>query len=449
MFTTPSCTAEGLPYSAEHQCFVDPFSNFNPAAGQERDHKYRQSLWEVHDDLLDAAPEDRFRRTRGVSPLCEAVIESGADGPLSCAPITEGLKHYVEHAARLAGCPGAEYAACEDVITRVFWFLDYTEPYFLFWDAPVEVSSDHLNRIYKTKNGETLDPEKVECFKVVPGYGFDRFKKFDAALNHAVTQAVSRTGVFVHYDGRTTTTRRDVLKGLGEILFGTHYAAFVDHFIEEWLLAYYDDLEEHMRIDQEGERFDTEAAMENDRDFWYVVALASLAWLLSPHALRFLIEYHPIYDAVLAWNTERNHPVVSPDGGEAVVHEWDIFPASKLHVIEAAPGTCERCKEDLHCTKYLNARALFQNDCSCSVQDADPVDTDFYAHDWDCRIKTTAFFAFVCHKCVADTVTGSEQPKCPRAICPALRCPWHLGADFRARALTARRTRLLTASTGK
>jgi hypothetical protein len=241
------------------------------------------------------------------------------------------------------------------------------------------------------------------------------------------------------------------LKKLSEILYGDHPSLL--SVIEEWLFTHFSDLRYNgiNLTDEEILQLDSEQQL--DMKFWTVATISVLMWLRSPYAIRFLAEYHPVYQAVLYWDSKADKVKVVPEsGGEVIVNKWDVY--THLHLLvetNSPPGTCESCKQSLHCTKYINAQALFHPVCSCGK--LVPVEeTEFRGHDWkngDCRAyleQHKPFNAFVCQRCIQMALDGRDPliARCQRTVCPATQCPHHAGGKAYIHELTRRRTLMLT-----
>ena len=408
---------------------------------------YTQKLWRVDDSELHK-PGERF--ISDSSPYLDSVIEKSIAGPLESAPLPKGLLIYVQDAVKSFGVVPSKYSSIEEVLFRVMRWLDFGEFYFLLFGSAVQQSCNQLKFTYRfKKDGAVLSPSNLECFGVSRSYDFPHYKACCEFLGHPSIKAVLAGQTVLHSTKREPITLSDIMEKMSTILYGDYGALMAE--MEQWLFTYYCSLESsHVLTDEE--IFNLDSARQLDSLFWCAVTLSALMWFKSPYSLRFLSEYHPVYMKLLRWDEKTQKMVVIPEsGGEVIVDGWDIYTREHLIVEENnPPGTCESCKTTLHCTKYVNAQALFHPDCSCG-QPVPVEDTDFHGHDWrgDCSAYLAAhppFNAFVCQKCMYAAVNHRKpnETKCPRAICPATDCPHHIGSRALAYELTKRRTMMLT-----
>jgi len=256
----------------------------------------------------------------------------------------------------------------------------------------------------------------------------------------------------MHQSKNRPVTREDILERLSEIIYGHYESLQAD--VEQWLYTHYSSGSVMAGLTDE-ELLSLDSDSQLDKSFWTVVTLAALMWFKSPYAVRFLSEYHPVYMKLLRWDAKQGRMVVIPEsGGEVVVDGWNIYTRHDLTVEEGnPPGTCESCKQSLHCTKYINAQALFHPECSCG-QLVNVENTDFEGHTWTGGCKPyldqhPPFNAFVCQRCMYMAVNRmpKETTKCQRTSCPATQCQHHMGNRAYAHELTKRRTLLLPRDT--
>lgn len=410
---------------------------------QQTNNKF-QNLWKVHDAYMNE-PHKRFIKG-SASPYIDNVLNSGSEGPLTHAPIPAGLYRYVKSIASDFGVSeeNFEYVDYEDVIFSVINYIDYQEPYFLFIDSPVQITEENFAYTYKTEKGHTLDPESIECFRVIPGWDFRHYRFVKGFMAHPMTREVM-AGKRVPSPQKEGgyLTKMDVLKKIAAIVWGESFD-FFGGWVDDWMFRHYENLQVDLSREEDAPSIDL--IIQKEAPFWNVVSLAVIVWMKSPHAMQYLIAYHPIYGTILDWDEHKQHPVVNANShGFAVVDGWEIHPGGKLNILKSKPpGSCEKCGNCLHCTKYVNARALFKDDCSCG-KGVDPTDVEMINHGWDCKAKKTCFPAFVCQKCIFDAVNKKELMKCGRAVCPNTSCPWHMGKEMRLQALTKNRTLLIDA----
>lgn len=413
----------------------------------ERSMNYSQKLWHVNDNELHK-PGERF--IGDSSPYLDTVIERSIAGPLESAPIPKGLLIYIQDAVKMFGVVPSKYSSIEEVLYRVMRWLDFEEFYFLIFGSAVQLNSNQLKFTYRfKKDGAVLPPNNLECFSVTRSYDFPQYKACCEFLNHPSVVAALSGQTVMHHSKKEPITRRDVAEKMSEILYGDYGAIMAE--VEQWLFTYYLSLESS-RVMTDEEILSLDSERQLDSIFWSVVTLSALMWFKSPYAIRFLSEYHQIYMKLLRWDEKTGKmAVIAASGGEVIVDGWDIYTRENLIVEENnPPGTCECCKLTLHCTKYINAQALFHGECSCG--NSVPIeDTDFSGHDWKggCSSYLNAhppFNAFVCQRDIYAAVNHRrpEETKCPRAICPAIECPHHMGNRALAHELTKRRMHQLT-----
>lgn len=419
---------------------------------ERRTNGWKQSLWRVDDNEL-YKPGERFLTEE--SPYIRATIEQG-QGPMELAPVPKGLVAFTEDFVKRFGVISTEHCSVRDVVYRMMQFLDYTDPYFLFVNMPVQLVPNQLKFTYRHRStGHVLDPSRVEIFQVVHGWNFQPYRDSVAVLEHPLTKAVLRGEHVLHPKTGQPLTREEVLDRMAKGLWGP--AEHIRAHVEDWLFHHYTDLEDELRAKQDELALDSmEACQRRDSFFWTVATVGCMLWFRSPHALPFLIDYHPIYGTVLYMTEDRQPRLVPYSGGEAVVSEWDVYNHTHLLVEKSAPpGTCECCKTTLHCTKYINATALKFPTCYCGK----PVDPqkERYEHDlsYSSVSKTPCssyftdhpeFWTFVCIRCMDATMQGRErdpQFRCGRSIkdaCPATQCSHHAGQGAYLAALRQRRS---------
>lgn len=407
---------------------------------------YKQTLWQVEDSEL-YRPGERF--IAETSPYVEAIMEQGS-GPLENSVVPEGLVAFVQNFVQKLGVDSSENSTVSSVVHYVLQFLDYEEPYFLFVDMPVQIKSNQLVQTYRHKKSRSaLNPEEVETFQVAHGWDFKPYKQAVALLEHPVTKQILRGEKVLSAEGKELS-REDIVEKLSIMLWGP--PGHLTSHVEDWLYRYYADLPSNSPNMEDINLQALEACQRHDMKFWEIASVGCLMWFKSPHALGYLVDYHPIYSAVLQWNKEdRQFQILPSSGGEAVVWGWDVYNHSHL-IIEKnePPGTCESCKVTLHCTKFLNATALFHPVCSCG-KPIDPEDT----RGWQCgygkdcekyKKEHPAFDAFVCQRCIQMALTdpNNRMRKCDRMQCPAFKCPHHAGQAAYIAHLTEKRRLQLT-----
>lgn len=410
---------------------------------------YTQSLWRVQ-DLHMQRPEERFHVE--TSPLVECVMERGG-GPMEEAELPQGMVNFVVRFLEYFKVVPTKFSSVEDALESILPFLDYTEPYFLFADMPVQIDGNNFLYTYRFKDTkQVLDPSKIEVFKVKPGWKFESYGITKDLLENSYTKRIlagenlksEKTGQYV--------TKEDVLDRIVTVLWGppSHMRSHVD----DWLYGFYEDLPSTAFREDDDVLRSMDAFKAEDQMFWYAAAVGAFMWLRSPNALPFLIEYHPIYGSVLRRDPKTKEIEIRPGTqGEAIVYRWDVYTREHLVVEEGSqPGTCENCKQLSHCTKFVNATALFHPICSCG-KTIDVEDTDtFGSHGYSSscqkyRDAHPAFNAFVCQRCLQMAITGNAHDvkrKCSRFSCPATKCTHHAGEKAYYEYLSQRRRLMLT-----
>jgi len=411
---------------------------------------YSQNLWKVNDTELHK-PGERFMADN--SPYLDSIVEQSIAGPLESAPIPKGLVGFVEDAIRTFGVSPTKHSSAKEVLYRVMRWLDFTEFYFLLFDSAVQQNCNQLKFTYRLKEGgSVLSPESLECFNIRSSYDFPHYKGFCELMSHPSVRTVLQGGAVYNPAKSRPVDRIDILEKISKIIYGDFEGLQAD--VEQWIFDHYSSSSVLAGLTDE-ELLSLDSDRQFDTTYWMVATLAALVWFKSPYAIRFLSEYHPVYMKLLRWDAKQSRMVVIPEsGGEVVVDGWNIYTRENLVVEQAnPPGTCESCKQPLHCTKYINAQALFHPQCSCgslvSVEDA-----NFQGHGWNegCSAylrQYPPFSAFVCQRCMYMAINRmpKETTKCQRTSCPATSCPHHIGARAYAYELTKRRTMLLPGRT--
>jgi hypothetical protein len=419
---------------------------------QTRPQNYTQGLWKVNDTEL-YKPGERFISNH--SPYLESYLE-GSSGPLEGAPVPKGLVSFIEDITRAFHVIPSRYTVPQDVAARVMSFFDFTEPYYLFVDSLIQVTSNQLRYTYRVKQtGSVLKPDELECFGVARNHEFRHYQLASQLMAHPTTKEVLEGRFVQHPERKDAITRTDILEKLCKILYGDR--DFLASPIEDWVHGHFEEVRYGLQSDTRRETFDEvfdlDRLQQQDELYWEVATLGALMWFRSKFAIRFLAEYHPVYSHLLTWDPKQERVCVIPEsGGEVIVEGWNIYTREHLTVEEnKPPGTCECCKLPLHCTKYINAQALFHPICSCGA--LVPVeDTGFHGHGYEkpCTTylkKAAPFAAFVCQKCIqvaVDRHPNPQQARCQRTSCPATQCPHHAGRNAYIAELSKRRTQLLT-----
>ena len=413
-----------------------------------------QSLWRVNDSYVDC-PEERFL-TNTCSQYVEGVLDQG-EGPLESARIPQGLIAFVNNVVNMFGVVPSQYVGVESVIYYTLQFLDYTEPFYLLTNMPVEiVMGGQLKHTMRWKDtGSVIPPHLSEVFKANTEVTYDQFEAAGAFLS---LPEVKKTlaGEWVQHPEREVGHRyskHDIVDGLTNILWGSGH--FFDSWVSEWVYGYYSDLEFEPGQD-DLTLADIDSIKGHDLPYWMVVGLGCLLWFKSPYSMEYLVDTHPLYEAIWIWNKEKGIAEIRPDtGGIAIVMGWDIATLRDVAVERGVTaGSCVSCKQPLHCTKLINTWAVVDPMCSCG-REIDPEvgndgeTSDDHTYD-ECKPYTQGHPGFprieyVCTRCLFNKMHNlPEQTGCGRTTCPAVKCPHHAGQQAYIRAVTQRKTMLLT-----
>jgi len=405
--------------------------------------KVNNTLWNVNDHFFENA-ELKFQRDN--NPLIEATLEGWGHGTFEVVGrIPQGLVTFCDEFLSKLGLPESDFFGMDTVIHHVFNYLDYSEPYFLFVDSPVQlVQGGNIMYTYKNRRtGSTLDPSAVEVFRVASGWGFAPYVTVRDLLQSPQVQAVVSGQLVNHATENRPITVADILNMVAHTVYGI--PSYLLDEVDSWLQNAVSEHEDSTVTPI------TPYAMERELCVWYATALAVMTWLKSPSALPFLIDVHPIYGVVLDVDLERDKIIIAKDsGGTAIVDGWDIVTLRTVEAIKVVPGTCECCRETLHCTKLVNVTALKHPYCGCG----ETLELEIQAPSRDrhykqsCRTFQETYppvHAFACQRCLAMAINKAPHyVKCGKSKCPAVDvCKHHLGAHARIRALTDARVKLL------
>lgn len=408
------------------------------------------SLWEVGTGE-NFNPERRFR-AKG-SPLTDMVLDTGTS-ILEGVIFPQGLMVFLEQKflPRL-NLHSSGLVSLEDIVRAVFIYLDWQEPYFHLVDMPVSLVENSMDSTYKLKeNGSVLDPEKLEVFEVKRGWNFPHYTYAHKILTDPLTAAVcSGQRVMNPKNGLVRMTILDILQPIVASVFSqwTYFEGQVD----EWMSNYYEDLPYSEKYSREHSSVhEAREAMEQDTMLWYAVTAGIMTWFKSPHGLKFLVEKHPIYSAVLDWNYDTNLPMISPgSGGIAIVNGMTIYTENDVERLPAVmPGTCCVLNVPLHCTRLVNVKAVLSS-CDCGHPRSLFIEEYWEDHqhskpvcrDWERRNPPQMTFVSLGALTNVINKKDSKTP-CQKFSCAATNCPLHAGYQARVWALTQQRTKMLT-----
>lgn len=432
-------------FNYKHE-YETQYNTIDEAAARERS---RATLWEVDDRAFN----QQTRFTVQGSPLIDMAVEHGCT-LLENASLPRGLIDFVENKflPKLNIQP-PKYATTEDVVRRVFTYIDWEEPYFFLVDMPI--SMDHkiqLEYTFRDKGTKSvIDPERIEIFKVQMGWNFPHYTYAFQILNDSRAQAVVNGHDVPHPKYQRYMTGFDILEPIVRSIYGDWYS-FTSK-VDEWMTLYYDDATYDLRCGSPDIAKEVADECESSQAFWYGVVAGVMTWLKSPHGLKFLILSHPIYEVLLDWDYDNNCPrLADGTGGIAVVNAWTINTLRNVEMLKnAPPGTCCVLNTPLHCTKLVNVKAVM-SPCGCGhprnvfVEDYWEEHNHRYSSCKDWERQNPPQMVFVSYGALDNIV--SKHPMnttCNRLICPNVGCQLHAGNASRIHALTKQRTQLLTA----
>lgn len=422
--------------------------NFSDTTGTGAAHIGGRVLWNV-DHRLANNPSLQFQQD--TSPLFDHIIETGGDSPMSRVPIPQGLVRFLEQKfLPVFNLAPSKYSPIQDVIKYVWQYLDYEEPYFYFIDMPVQLTQSTLQYTFRhKKTGSVLDPKKTEVFEVMRGWEFKPYWAVHDIVTHEVTKRVMAGERLPHATEPRYLNVDDILTKIAAVVYGGY-----DWFrgtVEQWIWNYSEDLIFDARTGSNPQLVDEiETSLQADMYFWYVVTLGTMAWLKSPHGLKFLAQYHPVYYEVLEWDEDVEKIVISKDtGGIAIVEGWSIFTLRDvLMEVSEPPGTCCILKQQLHCVKLVNVPAVKSRVCYCG-KELEILAGDYYGDHYtpactQWRREHPQQDAFVSYGAMYNLLSGLDaSTKCPDHKCPNTKCNLHAGNYMRIRALTEQRVRMI------
>ncbi len=439
----------------------------------------QQTLWRVNDTYFES-PEDRFQKQE--SPLYE-VASSLTCGPLEGAGVPLGMIAFANHLLELFKVrPLSQFANLEDIAHSLLRYLDFQDMYYVLVNMPMELCSGYeLTSTFRhKKSGSVLNPEKMEVFRVVHGYDFPQYRDAVSFLDRADVQAVLSGDYVRHSTEGRQVTPTDVRRRLQQIIGGGQGRVAADGRVleGEWIEEIVYDLQEGY---YEGVEFPDapedhekcvemlETARDQDMLAWKIAVTGFLMWFRSPHAVRYLLDFHPVYQAVLTWDPETQTPVViEGTQGFAFAYGWDVYTLRELDVEPGVPaGTCAKCRSSLHCSTLVNSYGVLNPTCDCGeavqilVNSRDDVMYDHHesysrrqvskgslCEQYRARYPGYPRIDYLCFHCFqAAFYRTPQEAKCTRTVCPSLKCPHHVGQAMYIQSLNARRRQSLTHQT--
>ena len=418
----------------------------------QQDYNKKSELWNV-DDRVAHNPNMRFQREQ--NSFVEMIYEGGGTSVMEGAPLPKGLVTFLEtRFLSNLGVKPSRFASLKDVVDRCFHYLDWEEPYFFLVDMPVSLTQDNYVYSYRMKEtGSTLKPDKLETFSVQMGWKFPHYSYAHKVVTDPRVKLILQGQQIPHAKTGQPMTMYDILETVCEAVFGNY--RYVEGMVEQWKEAFYDDAIWDNSKTKNAEELDhLRKCSEEDLPYWLAVTIGIMTWLKSPHGLKFLVQYHPIYYEVLEWDFDADIPKLRKEsGGWALVDGWTIFTGKDVERLPGVPpGTCSVSKQHLHCTERVNAKAVMSK-CYCGEP------RDIYAEDYylderrshplpTCRKwedDNPAQMAFISYAAMYNILNQLDtKTACQRHSCPNTKCSYHAGSAARIRALTDSRIKMLT-----
>lgn len=449
----------------QHDYSNDQFSEVSVPVNQQAgrgmwNQVIKDALWDV-EDRASNNPGARFHQQGYTNPYMELVYETNGTSPMDHAPVPRGLVNFLQmYFLPKLNITDPLSSGPEDVIATIWRFLDWQEPYFYLIDMPVSLVQDGTRYTYrqKTRDGklrDTLDPRKLEVFEVQRGWKFDHYHKAKAMLEHETVQRVVRGEQILHKKENRPLSVTDVLDQICRVVWGAPLTQ-LEGYVCEWLDGYYEDLVyNHKRTPDENAASKWADERELSFVFWLAAAVGTFMWLKSPHGLKFLVEWHPIYQAVLCWDEQAQTVRVAPgSGGVAVVTNWDVYTLESLDRTDAIhPGTCVVLNQNLHCTELVHSRSIMHPVCDCGKPRPVQADSDsaLYSnghYSANCREYEKRHpdnqVVFLSYGAAYNLLNKHDMnTPCPRHACPNTVCKLHAGYYARANSLNQQRTKML------
>lgn len=409
----------------------------------------QNKLWEVEDAFIDRPELKLHKKT---SPLIEMTVENWGTYQFENAPSPPEMVQFVRSFVDMLHLEPV-YTCVEDVCHFITCHIEYEEPYFFLVDTLVQLSHNEFANSYKhRKTGIILDLAMLETYRLVRGWEFKPYHTVRNMMDHPGMQLFLTNNVIPPQFKDREHALTELLKKISEVVWGPF--GWLDDFVERQFDNFIDGIEAEALRRERPDIHEEElySVIRGDYLFWLAATLGVMTWLKGPAAVGFLAEYHIIYGKLLGTTKEGKAYPLEGTGDEAIVDGIDVYTRNDLEFIPGrSPDTCVCCGVEAHCTKHLNITALFSPTCSCGEW-VDPHDQDLHVHhsSKNCRPYRDTYpekTGYVCQRCIFKAVNKLPQDiRCGRAVCPALRCPHHMGADARVRALTIARTRQLTSA---
>lgn len=411
--------------------------------------QHHSKLWDVDDTCL-FNPESKH--TKCHSAIAEFTVEQWGYYQFDNAKIPKAMVEFVTRFVRMLGVESSKYSDIDDVCNIMVARIEWMEPYFFLCDMLINMSHNELKHTYRHRaTGDILDPSKIETFQIDRTWDFKPYHAVRKILEHPdMVRFINSDYVPTNYRSREEALMA-LLDRISNIVWGRYN--WLDDLVEEVLDQQIENLAYDHKINDDDELLRARRDLADDRLFWIAGTLGVMTWLKGPQALPFLVTHHIVYDQLLCLNDNGSVSPWPDTGDEVIIDGQDIYTHKQLEFLpNRRPDTCVCCGAEVHCTKMVNLTALKFPLCSCG-ETLDPLRDDVYGyHDRrDCqpyRQRYPSRRGFVCQRCIFVTVNNlADYTKCGRALCPATKCPHHMGNAARVAALTKQRTNQLTAPT--
>lgn len=224
----------------------------------------------------------------------------------------------------------------EEGIAATFMYVDYIDPYSLFWGlGDVDITDDWASYAYEVKDGKhyvELDPETVETFFYVPGQAEDQFHYM-----------MSHPGVRAIPSGASS--------GILEVLNGDWHG---DTGCEE-------------RIDSEVRKALYDLCRNPDGSvnnttvdaYFELAAWASFAWISGPLSRDARVALSDIYATAIRY-------------GECIMVDGSVIAPGDYRRLSRPPKSCHRCGISAWCTELIICQGSSRHLCEHCLSEGMP-----------------------------------------------------------------------------
>lgn len=426
------------------------------------DYAKNAALWEVDDSFL-SDPQAKFQKT--CQPLLEATVEMWGCYQFDQVKVMpREMLEFVSNFTESLGLVPSRFSSVKNICHVILSRIDYEEPYFFLVDTLIQMSHNELTHAYRhKKTGDILNPARLETFRLERDWKFRPFWDVKAIMeepriinflnNNVIPTKPNPNGFGPPVP--LFESREEALLSLFSKIASVVWGQFgwLENMVEEALSQEMENVIYDERVTNDAHaRDEVMSCLAHDKLFWMAASLGLVTWLKGPKAVRFLTEYHTVYDNLLRINDDGTLTPWPDTGDEVIIDGSIIYTHKDLECLpNRAPDICARCGVHAHCSKELNLTALMHPTCSCGGTIDPTIIEEVYGHhnSRDCQPYRNAHAirtGFVCQRCIFVTVNQlGDHTKCGRTICPAVTCPHHMGPHARVQALTHQRTKQLTA----